>query len=858
MGETGDLLLALHALSEHDRERAGGKAATLGRLARAGLAVPEGVVLTTAAAARALEAAGLGGEPAPAEVLAAPLPADVEAALATAAARFDTATLAVRSSALAEDLPGASFAGQYESVLGVRGLDALRAAVRRCWASAHSERLRAYSSTHGQAGASPIAVLIQRQVDADIAGVAFSADPVSGARDRVLVSAIPGLGEALVSGAQSPDEWVVQGQTATAVRVTHQALTEAQALAVASLAKRVEDLLGGPQDIEWAMFGGRLLVLQARAMTAVPRPPEVDLPPGTWVKDSGRYPEPMTALGASVAAPLVADGLSSMWAGYGGLLDHIEVRTVGGEPYARVVPMGGRAGPPPPWWLLGVLARVAPPLRRRMRAARRMLRPGVLEGLVDRWYGVWRPEFQAAIAELRGVELSRLEDRELESHLGRVIELLRRTLHVHFHLIPPYVVPLHELVQVCAELLGWETTAALELMSGTSTASTEPAVALAALADRIRQSPAARAAVERADPDVVQRLAAADAELGAEFEAWCASYALRCVNDDPGSPVLAERPELLARLLANAVSASPDRAGTRGSDADAARQEAARRARAQLSGRSHADHDRFERALSAALRSYPVREDTAFWAASLPAGLLRLAAVEAGRRLVARGELAHPEDAVALDADTLRGALLVRPAGDLRALVARARAERAWTLQHPGPAFYGPPASPPPDVRGLPRAGRRLNAALLWVLAEESARPDTTAQPEAVLVGLPASPGRYTGPARIVRSETQFSDLRPGDVLVAPTTDPAWSVLFATAGALVTDGGGPLSHAAIVAREHGIPAVVGTALATQKLHDGELITVDGTGGRVIAEREPSLPVDAHRAGATTRSDGRGA
>ncbi|MGH2890784.1 MAG: PEP/pyruvate-binding domain-containing protein, partial [Solirubrobacteraceae bacterium] len=549
-----DLLCALHALQDADRTRAGTKAATIAQLAQAGLAVPEGVVLYSDAAASVLDGAGLGPESAPSEVLAAELPADVEAALEAVTERFGDALLAVRSSASAEDLAGASFAGQYETVLGVRGLDELRAAVRRCWASAYAGRVRGYASVHGQAAGSPPAVLIQRQVQADVAGVAFSANPVSGARDEALVSAVPGLGDDLVSGRRPADEWVVRGRDATAVRVVHQALTEAQAQAIAGVAVRIEALLGGPQDVEWAMACGRLLVLQARPVTALPRAPEVHLAPGTWVKEEGRHPEPLTALGASGAARFVADGLTSMWAAYGGLLESIELRAIGGEPYAHVVPVGGHEGTPPPWWALGLLARVAPPLRRRMATARRMVRPEVLDGLIERWYSEWRPELQASTAQLREVDLAGLSDDELEVHLGRAIDLTHRALKIHFHLIPPVVVPLYELAQACKRLLGWDTPAALQLLAGTSMATSEPALALAQLGERIRGRPRALAVAERADPDVGRLLDEADPELGAAFAAWCDAYALRCVNNDPGSPLLAERPWLLARLLADAVA----------------------------------------------------------------------------------------------------------------------------------------------------------------------------------------------------------------------------------------------------------------------------------------------------------------
>ncbi|MGH3745182.1 MAG: PEP-utilizing enzyme, partial [Mycobacteriales bacterium] len=151
----------------------------------------------------------------------------------------------------------------------------------------------------------------------------------------------------------------------------------------------------------------------------------------------------------------------------------------------------------------------------------------------------------------------------------------------------------------------------------------------------------------------------------------------------------------------------------------------------------------------------------------------------------------------------------------------------------------GPPPSPPPDVRGLPPAARRLNAALLW--SQPHPPTQQSGSGETALVGTAASPGRYTGPVRVVRTEADFALLRPGEVLVAPTTDPAWSVLFGVAGALVTDGGGLLSHAAIVAREHALPAVVATGDATRSLVDGEVVTVDGSTGRVLREGRAAGP-----------------
>src|SRR6266540_2882270 len=201
-----DLVVPLDEVGSADASRVGRKAATLGALKRAGFPVPEGVVVTTEALVRTLAAAGLDAGAGPDQVEAVPLPSEVATAVAAVAERLVGGPLAVRSSGVDEDLPGASYAGQYESVLGVPAGD-LAAAVRRCWASAFTRHVAAYRRSRGAGREVAMAVLVQPIVAAEAAGVAFSADPVTGDRDTVVVSAVRGLGDRLVAGGASPDEW---------------------------------------------------------------------------------------------------------------------------------------------------------------------------------------------------------------------------------------------------------------------------------------------------------------------------------------------------------------------------------------------------------------------------------------------------------------------------------------------------------------------------------------------------------------------------------------------------------------------------------------------------------------------------
>ena len=166
-------------------------------------------------------------------------------------------------------------------------------------------------------------------------------------------------------------------------------------------------------------------------------------------------------------------------------------------------------------------------------------------------------------------------------------------------------------------------------------------------------------------------------------------------------------------------------------------------------------------------------------------------------------------------------------------IVTRAKGQRAWVLAHPGPASYGKDPGPPPSFGSLPAGARLANEGFLWT-TERIFGPVRTGREagDGAVTGIPASPGSYTGPVRVIRNEAEFDRLRAGDVLVCPVTSPVWSVLFPSVGALVTDSGGILSHPAIIAREYGVPAVVATGNGTSALHDGQLVTVDGTAGIV--------------------------
>jgi pyruvate,water dikinase len=776
--------VALPLVDATDPATCGHKAATLGELKRAGYKVPDGFVIPVGALC---DGDGIRG----------------------ALERLGSGPWAVRSSGVAEDLEDASFAGQYETVLGVKTLDEVVAAAVRVRASGSADHVAAYRRSHAAAADEALAVLVQRLVQPAAAGIAFSTNPVTG-DGEVVIEAVAGLSEGLAAGDVDADRWVDVGGAARPLAHTG-AIDAAAARRIAELARSVARSRGAPQDIEWAIEGGELFLLQARPITELPQEPEITVPPGRWVKDRTHWSGPLTPVGASILLPVAGSAITQMLAEFGLPLESIRPRSFGGEVYMQEIEPGGKpsTGAPPPWWVAAVAFRVVPPLRRMARTAQAALPK--LEGYPRTWEDEWRAECARRIDEARATDLEALGDDELVDHLEHLIqEVLAPGLLIHFRLMLPDMVALHDLAMCCEELLGWDTPQMLELLAGLSTAATEPAERMARIAEMVDQEVIAHGL------DAVRATPA-----GPLLDDWLDLWGLRAIEFDPGSPTVAEQAHLVLGLLRNPRPSS--------GQTEAVRRAAVARASAALDGD---DRARFDRALAVAERLHPMREDNVLYTQSLPLGVIRRTLLEIGRRLAAAGRLPAPDDVVFLELEEIRPALQGALVGEPVAARARRRkAERRWVRVHPGPAYHGPPPVPPPSVRGLPAALQRLLGALLWETALEESN-EVHASEDGVLVGVAASAGRVTGRVRVIRDETELPRLEAGEILVCPSTHSSWAVVFARAQALVTDHGGMLSHPAIVAREYGIPAVVGTHRATSSLVDGQVVTVDGSTGRV--------------------------
>jgi phosphohistidine swiveling domain-containing protein len=754
-------LVPLSAVTHVDRDRVGSKAANLAALAHAGFPVPDGFVLTTVAFERFLSSTGLGGDTDPAAVAAAPLPTEVAEALRAALAVLGDGPLAVRSSAIAEDRAEASFAGQYETILDVHGYAALEAAVRRCWASAFSPRVAAYRSWQAPdpegAQVSPMAVLVQRLVPAAAAGVAFTANPVTGDRHEIIVNAVRGLGERLVSGEVAADEWVVRESEATCRQSSEGILSAEQALAVAELAQRIAAHFGGPQDVEWALAGGQLLVLQARPMTALPEPVAWQAPlPGGWMRNFrlGEWlPEPVTPLFENWLLTYIEDRFGHENERVAGFLppppQHIVVN--GWYFYS---PLG--TGSPilllkgflrrPRFGLAAILSQSRPDLSDRIFSAR----------LAREWSEKVLPRYQSLVAawqrrveEASPLELIRLVDQIADvagEYLWSISMVGGFAWKVEGALARFYRKHLFERVQRSHQ----------ELLCGLPTPMAGP------------------------PPHAVQSL-------------------------DWFRPTLSE----LAPLAADPSDLAARRARL------AAARRAAEAACCDVLAGSPKRLKRFRQLLTVAQRYAVLREEQVAWF-TLGWPLMRRAVLRMGNELHQRGVITQAEDVFFLTRAELEAGLGARMPTLGMPVVGNRR--RTWE-RHAR-------LSPPLTLGKLP-------AFIETMLADtvEAMRMPSTIVPE-VLRGMPASPGRALGPVCVIRTTDDFARFRPGAVLVAPVTTPAWTPLFAHAAAVVTDSGSVAAHASLIAREYGIPAVVATGDATVRLRDGQLVTVDGSAGFV--------------------------
>lgn len=546
--------------------------------------------------------------------------------------------------------------------------------------------------------------------------------------------------------------------------------------------------------------------------------------PGAWQRDEDHWPRPVPASYREIYPDATVPYVKEWTSRYGLLLDYFETAFVNGFGYARMhavgEPEGGGSGPPPKL-VFKALVRLHPELRARRRAAEHALDNRLWLDDLQQWQEDAKPAIVAENRANAAVDRADLSDAELLEHVDDCRKTLQRLIGIH-HRYNGGMLPVGLLIVAMQQWTG-DRHAVLELLEGASPVSSGRSPELTRLASAIRDDTAARSWLDDEPETLLERLAAADGELEAAHQDYLQVIGYRLVGDsiDHGNPTLVEVPELMARTIRTAVEGEP--AAT---DEDTLEERAAALRSQVPSG----ERDRFDQLLEDTLATYRMRDERSVFGDVWAAGIFRQALLELGRRLVARGELQEPAHLIEATSDEVRALATGTGGPDAAELADRARFRREHADYDAPPALGSEPGEPPP-AEWLPSGLREMNAAVFAQISGFLGRGEAQAD-DGVLRGAPGSPGRCEGTAKVVIGPDEFGRLDNGDVLVARTTSEAFNVVLPILGAIVTDRGGPLSHAAIVSREAGIPCVVATGEATSRIPDGADVLVDGTDGEV--------------------------
>jgi len=552
---------------------------------------------------------------------------------------------------------------------------------------------------------------------------------------------------------------------------------------------------------------------------------------GPWELDGSHFERPFPRYGRDLFIRGFVEG-QRMWMERVGIpVKGVDVKLVNGLPYVQVVPLMGKASdatkPLPPRWVFKIITALHPAFRRRAATAREWLAGRGWRDDLRRWDEEVKPALVARFGQLEAQDVTTLDDASLLVHLEACGVALRDNFRAHFDTNPTTIYPVGAFLRSAHEWTGAPVNELLSLLRGTGARlPTDEALERLAAKLRARDDGPTLLNGGRDPAGVIEMLRTLDDDIGVAARAWLQQVESRAVaTGDFSVPIGREVPELLVEHVRHALSAV-GRAPRETVSLEAMRARV-----------PEAHRDRFDELLAEARGVYRVRDERSTLLDCWAMGLVRRALMEAGARLCSRGLLDDPQHVVDLEHRELAW-LLRGEGGPTPTEVAERVAERARVRITEAPELLGADVVPPPPPADYfpPALAEMLSAAFFYMDHMERDAPEPEAPAAEVLTGRAARSGRYTGPVRLATSPGDFGKVKPGDVLVARTTMPAYNVLLPIVGAIVTDKGGALSHAAIVSREYGLPCVVGTRDATQRLQDGDVVTVDGDTGTVEITR----------------------
>lgn len=852
-----------------DLETVGGKGASLARLAANELPVPDGFHVTTVAYKRFVAENNLApgidsalrvvdiNQPVTLETASqaihelfaqASIPEEVAGEIARAYGRLpgNQPAVAVRSSATAEDLPDLSFAGQQETFLNLDTPGKVLEAVKRCWASLWTARAIGYRERNKiNHQAVSLAVVVQLLVPAEAAGILFTINPLNGRRDQALINAAWGLGEAVVGGAVNPDTLVVDNASGQVIErhiADKQVMTvrvdgatqekpvppelrcapvldDSAAAELYRLGMQIEQIYAMPMDIEWALADGKFAILQARPITALAgaeepitlewKPPN---PKGQYLRMSAvdLMPDPLSPLFTSVGLPALISGVNKL-----------ARRLIRSEPvlpkdYFTTInsyAYGNTGFTPSEWWW--VLTGLLPAYPRLLRV------------MVPFWRDEARPQYQATIARMQDEPIDKFPPTALWQKAQEVLDaamyylgtLLFATMgasagseglltRVYDRMVKREGDPLGTTLVMGYNSIPVQAEKSLfDLAMWCGEHAELTAYLLATPSTQIKED-----LKENQLPDGVS-----DEDwlsFGDLFDKHLKRFGYIIYELDFAKPLPLDDPAPMLEACKMYLRGE----GTNPHERQRLSEEKRIQTTQTMLGRIRGLRRWvFCKVLNWGQSMAEVRED-ALAEIGLGYPLLRQMLQELGHRFVAAGAIQQPEDIFWLVREEIETGVAEMEQGRVLENLAE-RVEQRKAFWRAAKRATPPPVLPPKEkVMGI-------KVELFTAVSEDSQTGD-------MIKGVAASAGKVTAPACVLHGPEDFDQMKPGGVLVAGTTTPAWTPLFAMASAIVTDIGGPLSHGSIVAREYGIPAVMGTGVATRRIRHGQLVTVDGSAGNI--------------------------
>jgi rifampicin phosphotransferase len=529
--------------------------------------------------------------------------------------------------------------------------------------------------------------------------------------------------------------------------------------------------------------------------------------PGPWELDHVHFPRPATRYWAEMHPEPFRRGTREFTHYYGMLLESLEYQYVNGFAYLQLHPVAEQEIP------------------ERFQRAEEVFERKLWRDQLRDWDETFKPASIKTHRELQSVDPDELSGEDLVAYLSRCRDHHVEMIYQHMRFTGAAMVPIGDLLAHAGEWTGLPAAQLLGMMRGSAPVSAGASSALERLIATITQDPAARELLEsEGEPEqVLDSLRALESDAGAAVSAYLDLVGYRLLDGfDIAGRYALELPDALVRSLRAAVESG----GVEDAEVEARI--------AEIRGTVPEQHrGEFDELLEEARLMYRIRDERGVYSDIWASGIMRRAALAGGRRAAGKGRVHEPEHFVDASFEEM-GALLSGADGPSADELAARFEDRTSRTAKEAPPTLGPPPPPPPDPSGLPPAPARVMQAV-GIAIGEMFQSSEEEHEENLLRGLAASGGVYEGPARRISGPTEFDRIVQGDVLVTESTTEAFNILLPLLGAIVTDSGGLLSHSAIVAREYGIPGVVGTREATERIADGARVRVDGDAGEVTVQ-----------------------